>query len=42
MAMQEVDLPKLTALVKEILGNRKVLDIIDDLKGHAVCMDFCP
>jgi len=32
--MQEVDLQKLTALAKEILRNRKVLDIIDDLKAQ--------
>lgn len=32
--MQEADLPKLTALVKEILKNRKVLGIIDDLKAQ--------
>ena len=32
--MQEADLPKLTALVKEMLRNRKVLDVIDDLKAQ--------
>ncbi|MFB0501520.1 MAG: cupin domain-containing protein [Candidatus Bathyarchaeia archaeon] len=37
--MQEADLPKLTALVKEILRNRKVLDIIVDLKTQLLETD---
>lgn len=37
--MQEADLRKLTALVKEILRNRRVLDIIDDLKAQLLETD---
>lgn len=37
--MQEADLLKLTALVEEILKNRKVLDVIGDLKAQLLETD---